>query len=363
MRVPAPVPVRVVGNGDCERLRQTAPRERVSARSRRVDAAGYVQDLMMAPVTAAAATDPAAAVVQAAEAAAAERRSAGIEDAVLVATTAAAHVYRGSWRSAPVGAVARPVAAKQVAPLVRAGPVSGAAMAELEHEAAVLRALPPHPHVVEFLDARPGLLVTGWMAGGTAAALAHTLAASLAAGDTAAHAVTLCLLRQLAAALAHLHAHGCVHGDVAARNVLLAASGTTQDRVHVRLGDFGQAARLPPRSSSVTLPPDARLAVRWAAPEVLRHRRLSPAADVWGLGVVLWELYAGGAVPYASTPDTAAVLQSRLAGIAPPLARPSACPAPIWDCAMRWLSVTPTRRGSAATAQRRLDRAAPLVML
>jgi len=360
MRVPA------ADDDDSVRLRLAAPRARVPARSRRVDAAGYVRELLAAPGTAAAAAarGPAAAAAQAAAAAAAEARlAAGIADAVLVATTAAAHVYRGSWRNA---SAARPVAAKQVAPWVRAGPDAAAALAELEHEAAVLRTLPPHPHVLEFLDARPGLLVTGWMAGGTAAALAHTLAAPLAAGDAAAHATVHAVLRQLAAALAHLHGHGCVHGDVAARNVLLADDVATGAdawaRVHVRLGDFGQAARLPPRTASVTLPPDARVAVRWAAPEVLRHRRLSPAADVWGLGVVLWELCAGGAVPYAGAPDTAAVLQARLAGTAPPLARPAACPAPLWDCATRWLSDTPARRGSAATAQRRLDQATPRSM-
>ena len=40
--------------------------------------------------------------------------------------------------------------------------------------------------------------------------------------------------------------------------------------------------------------------VRWAAPEVLLESRYSSKSDVWALGVVVWEVFSQGALPFSS---------------------------------------------------------------
>lgn len=40
--------------------------------------------------------------------------------------------------------------------------------------------------------------------------------------------------------------------------------------------------------------------VRWAAPEVLLESRYSTKSDVWALGVVVWEIFSQGTLPYSS---------------------------------------------------------------
>jgi hypothetical protein len=46
-----------------------------------------------------------------------------------------------------------------------------------------------------------------------------------------------------------------------------------------------------------------RIAIRWVAPEALAHRRFSVMSDAWSFGVLLWEIWSCGAVPYGTWPN------------------------------------------------------------
>ena len=49
-----------------------------------------------------------------------------------------------------------------------------------------------------------------------------------------------------------------------------------------------------------TAPPtETQIPIRWTAPEALEHREWYTATDVWGYGVMIWEVYSGGKLPYA----------------------------------------------------------------
>ncbi|HEY0554010.1 MAG TPA: serine/threonine-protein kinase, partial [Thermoanaerobaculia bacterium] len=90
---------------------------------------------------------------------------------------------------------------------------------------------------------------------------------------------------QLASALAAAHAAGVVHRDLKPENVMVLADG------RVKLLDFGLArhAGLP----GLTERGVAVGTAAFMAPEQLRGEEAGPAADVWGLGVVLYQMLAG----------------------------------------------------------------------
>jgi len=43
---------------------------------------------------------------------------------------------------------------------------------------------------------------------------------------------------------------------------------------------------------------DRKIPVRWAAPEVVKYLQYSTLSDVWSFGVLLWEIFSYGKMPY-----------------------------------------------------------------
>ena len=92
---------------------------------------------------------------------------------------------------------------------------------------------------------------------------------------------------QICDALAHAHAAGILHRDVKPSNVLLAEGPHTS----VRLLDFG-LARLA-QAETLTGQGDVPGTLAYISPERLAGEDATPAADVWAVGVMLWEALAG----------------------------------------------------------------------
>lgn len=95
--------------------------------------------------------------------------------------------------------------------------------------------------------------------------------------------------RQLVIGAEFLHSRQVVHGDIKGENCLLDVSG------RLKLIDFGGLVR----SAKQTLGTPF-----WMAPEVLQGDRLTPAADVWAIGIVVIEM-ATGAPPDAALSEHA----------------------------------------------------------
>ncbi len=96
---------------------------------------------------------------------------------------------------------------------------------------------------------------------------------------------SLTLLRQAAVGLAQLHRDGFVHCDVKPANLLMRYSG---DLV---LADFGLTRRL--GSVSRCAPGVLVGTPCYASPELAQGESVQPAADVYSLGVVLYEMLCG----------------------------------------------------------------------
>ena len=98
---------------------------------------------------------------------------------------------------------------------------------------------------------------------------------------------TLAAAVQVLEGLAHAHGRGIVHRDVKPSNVLLADG----ERVSARVLDFGLAQI--PEAETLTAVGDVPGTLAYIAPERLAGETATAAADVWAVGVMLWEALAG----------------------------------------------------------------------
>ncbi|KAG2493134.1 hypothetical protein HYH03_008559 [Edaphochlamys debaryana] len=95
----------------------------------------------------------------------------------------------------------------------------------------------------------------------------------------------------IARALAHLHSKRIVHGDLNPNNVLLKRDSREASGFAVKVGDFGLSVLIPEHRSHLS---NMRVGTMfYVCPAVAVHGRMGPEADVFSLGVILWELFWG----------------------------------------------------------------------
>jgi hypothetical protein len=155
---------------------------------------------------------------------------------------------------------------------------------------------------------------------------------------------------QISEALAHAHANGILHRDVKPSNVLLGDGA----EVHAKLLDFGLAQMA--EAETLTAQGDVPGTLAYISPERLAGDESTAAADVWALGVMLWEALSGRHPFWQSSMlDTARAIERG----APPLEtlRPD-LPKRLLELVNRSLSLAPARRPTAAELAQALRGAA-----
>jgi eukaryotic-like serine/threonine-protein kinase len=146
------------------------------------------------------------------------------------------------------------------------------------------------------------------------------------------------LVLQAGEGLDSAHGAGLVHRDVKPQNLLVGDEGT------LKVADFGIARAL--EGTQVTQAGTILGTAAYLAPEQAAGESVGPAADVYGLGAVLYELLAGRP-PFEDASLEALVLRHREEEVAaPPL--PPAVPPEVEDVVMRALARVPAHRPASA---------------
>jgi Protein kinase domain len=151
---------------------------------------------------------------------------------------------------------------------------------------------------------------------------------------------------QILDGLAHAHANGIVHRDIKPTNVLVADG----PEIDVRLLDFGLAQFA--EAETLTAAGDVPGTLAYISPERLAGEEASYAADVWAVGVLLWEALVGYHPFWSSSPVETA---RRIDAGAPALEtmRPD-LPKALINAVDRSLALDPSRRPTALQLSQQL---------
>jgi len=134
------------------------------------------------------------------------------------------------------------------------------------------------------------------------------------------------ITRQLCAALKHAHEHDIIHRDLKPENVLITADGVA------KLSDFGLT------SEGIIVG-----TVFYLAPEMAQGRGFDGRADLYALGVMLYELTTGE-LPFQAENAIAVISQHLNSPVVPPRAKNESIPHGLNSLILCLLSKSPEDR-------------------
>ncbi|MBP2706283.1 serine/threonine protein kinase [Microbispora sp. RL4-1S] len=172
------------------------------------------------------------------------------------------------------------------------------------------------------------------------------LSAILARSGALGPEVTLDLIHQTAKGLYAAHRAGVIHRDVKPGNILVTGDG------QVKITDFGIARAL--EAAPLTRTGLVLGTAQYVSPEQASGRTLTPATDIYSLGVVAYECLAGR--PPFTADNHVALAVRHITDPPPPL--PDSVPAPVRALVSDILAKDPAER--PATGATLLDRIAEL---
>jgi serine/threonine protein kinase/tetratricopeptide (TPR) repeat protein len=144
--------------------------------------------------------------------------------------------------------------------------------------------------------------------------------------------------RQICTALEYAHKHHIIHRDLKPENVIIQPDGV------VRLMDFGLAVSTSSRMTENGL---IMGTVAYMSPEQAFGYEITPASDLYSLGVMLYELVTGS-LPFEADDALAIITQHIHAPVVPPIAKADDLPVPLNDLILSLLSKDPAERPASA---------------
>ncbi|XP_031713551.1 tyrosine-protein kinase ITK/TSK isoform X2 [Anarrhichthys ocellatus] len=90
--------------------------------------------------------------------------------------------------------------------------------------------------------------------------------------------------------MAYLETSNFIHRDLAARNCLVSKNN------EVKVSDFGMTRFV--LDDQYTSSQCSKFPVKWSSPEIIKYCKFSSKSDVWSFGVLMWEVYNEGRLPY-----------------------------------------------------------------
>ncbi|GAT69054.1 protein kinase [Planomonospora sphaerica] len=164
----------------------------------------------------------------------------------------------------------------------------------------------------------------------------ESLAAILARNGVLSPEVALDVVHQTARGLHAAHAAGIIHRDVKPGNLLVTGAGV------IKITDFGIARAL--ESAPVTQTGTILGTAQYVSPEQASGITLTPATDLYSLGVVAYECLTGR--PPFTAANQVAIALMHLNDPPPPL--PASVPGPVRDLVAACLAKDPAQRPASA---------------
>ncbi|CAL8271012.1 unnamed protein product [Boreogadus saida] len=112
-------------------------------------------------------------------------------------------------------------------------------------------------------------------------------------------ATLLVMCLDVSEAMAYLESLKIIHRDLAARNCLVSKNN------EVKVSDFGMARYVP--DDLYTCSMGSKFSIKWSAPEVIKYSKFSSKSDIWSFGVLMWEVFSEGRMPYEHNTNTEVV--------------------------------------------------------
>ncbi|CAJ0950321.1 unnamed protein product, partial [Mesorhabditis belari] len=94
---------------------------------------------------------------------------------------------------------------------------------------------------------------------------------------------------QMTSGMKYLVSRNMIHRDLAARNIMI------DSLKNAKIGDFGLCVS----ANDKIMDASGKLPIKWLAIESLEQRKFSMKSDVWSFGMVLWEMYSMGEIPFS----------------------------------------------------------------
>ncbi|XP_069117967.1 ALK tyrosine kinase receptor-like isoform X2 [Argopecten irradians] len=245
-------------------------------------------------------------------------------------------VYKGYLAGVPHMTEELPVAVKTL-------PVYSTEESEMEFlmEAMIMSKF-SHPNIVKLLgvcfESHPRYIILELLEGGD---LKTFLRESRPKPGAVSSSLTVADLLKLSIDIAkgcqHLEECHFIHRDIAARNCLLTCKNG--DRM-AKIADFGMARDIY-RSDYYKKGGKAMLPIKWMPPEAFLDGLFTTKTDVWSFGILLWEIFSMGYMPYPGRTNQDVMQFVTTGGRLEP---PDNCPLPIYQLmSICWAAIPETR--------------------